>query len=141
MKHFRKLQMHLSTAILLMFVIGGLLQKNIRERKQFEAKDEVYSSEFLHPISQTNETMVFCRAYGWPYMAVIFHLHFRPEVRRWDDTPWEWDISRVGITIDFAIGVIILFGTWFLSELWIRWRARRNLNRPPTKSNEHMRMI
>jgi len=97
------LQMHLSTAILMMIVAGFLMWANVKER-----------AEWFGPELQAY--------YGWPRYAVrkdaFFHDAYGARLAR-------FFYGRNGITLDIAVALAILFALWYASERWIRRRAGR----------------
>lgn len=89
----RRLQMHLSTAIVMMIAAGGLIYLSVRS--------------YNH--------IIFL---GWP-----------KEFGIWSDEPFKDTGNRVTIEfwsafIDLAVALAILCGVWFVSEWWIRRRAK-----------------
>jgi len=132
-----RFQIHLSTAIVLMFVAGGLIWANVTGRRvekigsglvKYKGLDEeMTESEFR--ISQLDywvgERVV---ERGWPFDAMQFrsfgsidhngNMRHSPEV-----LPGEW---RTGpIIYNALVALAILFAVWFLCEWLICRRAAR----------------
>jgi len=103
----RRLQMHLSTAVLMMVAAGGLIWANTRNKERAPFNMSQYW-------------------YGWPYGAISSHEHV-----------WyvnSADSYKVGagyfiyvfaICVDVVVALAILFAVWYVSEWWIRRRAGR----------------
>src|SRR5436190_1967908 len=92
----KRFQIHLSTAIVLMFVAGSLIWANVPIKAT--------------SITSANERCTYY-LYGWPIRAKISH-----NVIMTHDIP---------IAIDVIFSVTLLFCVWFLCEHLIRRRAAR----------------
>ncbi|HLX60449.1 MAG TPA: hypothetical protein VKX17_04115 [Planctomycetota bacterium] len=141
------LQVHLSTAVLLMFAAGGLIWLNVTPSSRFLSphvganRDEyeyrfyldrriqssqvevTYGRFFLHEhwISYTAKHM----NYGTPYTAVMVSdavtLNIDgTAVAHTDSSMW---VDKGVVVVDALYGLAILFAVWFLCERWIAWRA------------------
>ncbi|MEI6234203.1 MAG: hypothetical protein WCT04_14215 [Planctomycetota bacterium] len=124
-------RLHLSTAVLLMFVAGGLMWVNTADRKWLDPKlaaeihaiknddGEYFSPDFAEdPYGGVEYFMQAVR--GWPSFA-----HSRPlKVRRMFAAPYvneKGDFIYSGVAIDILIALTILIVVWQLCE----WRIRR----------------
>jgi|SRR5579862_2975580 len=104
-----RFQIHLSTAIVLMFVAGGLIWANVNGRRILIGG----------PFIGTEQN------YGWPCLITEPFTRYITERRdgTWDESlP---DISYSGVAVDLAVSVAILFAVWFTCEWLIRRRAAR----------------
>ncbi|HLX62573.1 MAG TPA: hypothetical protein VKX17_14950 [Planctomycetota bacterium] len=100
-----RFQIHLSTAIVLMFVAGGLIWLNVLERS---------AGMFL-----SGPHIIFAKDCGWPCFAwtkVIEYFPLQSRVCR---------PSYIGICINLVVALAILFAVYFLCESLIRRRAAR----------------
>jgi hypothetical protein len=100
----KRFQVHLSTAIVMMFVAGGLIWANVR----INNGKRLYFGE---------PTLGGSRIYfyGWPTDGLI-----GSSIQQ-QDTVYLYG----GISIDLIVAVTILFAVWFLCEWLIRRRASR----------------
>jgi hypothetical protein len=109
--------MHLSTAIILMFVASGLVFLNTYSRygEPNMALDSEQYWGTTHPVNYA--------AYGWPTKGIrwineetgeytIINLHYPM-------------ISMRPILINFVVAMVILFGVWLGCEYFIRRREAR----------------
>ena len=115
-KSHKFFQWHLGTTLALMITIGCLLWINIGVRRQFDAYEGIYYNQFIDSVSYDNEARVICKSFGWPFMGTIWSKHYRPEVKRWDDTPWEITISYRAIAVDCSVALLILVVVWYFGE-------------------------
>lgn len=113
-----RFQIHLSTAVVMMFVAGGLLGLNMRE----SGPSNVYVL-----IGPTKATAVRARVieYGWPF-------HASTQVKPLSEENAATEASGMGFTrinalvaFNFGIALAILFSVWFVLEWQIRRRAAR----------------
>lgn len=124
--HRKRFQIHLSTAVVMMFVAGGLLWANLRERHGTvfggEEAYEFWSIEFDY------------NGYGWP---LTVHGQLTGDAKYPDGSNYihspEVDITRkftsyFNTVLDAIVAIIILGITWFMCE----WPIRRNAERRPT---------
>jgi hypothetical protein len=97
-----RFQIHLSTAMVLMFVAGALIWANAVPRT----------------INTLNSE--FTKVYGWPCCSWGRYT-------RWgDDSPLQtFDYSLPLVALDIVVSVVLLFGVWFFCEWLIRRRAAR----------------
>lgn len=101
----KRCQIHLSTAIVMMFVAGGLTWANVRESKF----DLLFEAGLI--------TVVATRR-GWPYWffsedAVVSTME-RARIIYW-----------VPAVVDLLVAILVLFAVLFVCECWIRRRAAR----------------
>ena len=101
----RWFQFHLSTAVVLMFVAGGIMWANMHVRMT----GEMWKGEWIpYP------------GFGWPAVSVRqITSGDRPIGVETDDL-----LSRYAF-IDLAVALAILFTVWFLCEWLIRLRAAK----------------
>jgi hypothetical protein len=104
-------QIHLSTAIVMMFVAGGLIWVNLRE-------------QWFDVLTLSNQP----GAYGWPFPAVYNDAIYPPAPEKvW----WSCSIDqtiyfvRYRLIWDAATAFILIASAWFLCEWLIRRRAAR----------------
>jgi|SRR5579862_1468022 len=89
------LQVHLSTAVVLMFAAGGLIWANTIAEVDGGA-----------------------RYYGWPFI-IYAHQGSRPPLYlRMNE-----GVDFAHVLWNSAISASILFAVWFVCERWIAWRA------------------
>lgn len=107
----KRFQIHLSTAIVMMFVAGALIWANIEKQPV-----QVWQ---LNPIDGGDFGDIY---FGWPFTAAVSRLsdEYSPESQR---NPVFFLTLFCAIDIVVAIG--ILFTTLFLCEWLIRRRAAR----------------
>jgi len=107
----KRFQMHLSTAIVMMFVAGVLIWLNTRPRQLETWMQRHYSVPFVR--------------YGWPMDAaqtvVGVDLRLQIEFRKSDEITAGYTMA----ILDFIIGLLILFSVYLLCEWLIRHRAAR----------------
>ncbi len=106
----KRFQIHLSTAIVMMFVAGGLMWANTRI-------NNVRPDYWAAPSLPSNRIY----SYGWPQNAEAVHVHIAGgetiiKERRW---------AEMGCVLNGAAALFILFAVWFLCEWLIRRRAAR----------------
>ena len=103
------LQLHLSTAIVLMFVAGGIIGANVNGlRGKF----------IVEGFDGQNAEVTQVR--GWP-----FHPEFMTEEETKQYNGFgDWLIPPfVYFSLDFAVAIIVLFVVWLVCELWISRRT------------------
>jgi len=98
----KRFQVHLSTAVVLMFAAGGIIWGNL-----CAYEESVGPSMEMQPGDM-------CRFYGWPARA--FTLNITQGFSHYD---------AFAATIDVVTALAILFAVWFVCERWIAWRAGR----------------
>ncbi|MEI6236505.1 MAG: hypothetical protein WCT04_25900 [Planctomycetota bacterium] len=112
----RHFQIHLSTAIVLMFVAGGLIWANVREKPSVIVENEMPSSPLRKKRKYTYISYFNCR--GWPCCVTSNN----PLVKLWQpDT--EVKINYLNAGLDVATAALLLFLVWFILESLIRRRA------------------
>ncbi|MCY3018240.1 MAG: hypothetical protein NTW87_04305 [Planctomycetota bacterium] len=105
---FPRLQFHLSTAIILMFVAGGLLWANMRP---FDS----YIVANMLPVKPAELTL----AYGFPF---CYGRDWVGWVK--DDGSHIWDWRYGNLVLDILVALAILLATAILCE----WLTRRRAN-------------
>jgi hypothetical protein len=100
-----RFQIHLSTAVVLMFAAGGLMWANIRPWWYLQYSD-YYRSE------------ISIKAWGWPGALAIAN-----EGRT--------EIQRSMIFFNLAAALMILLTVWFICE----WRIRRKRTRVESENS------
>jgi len=110
------LQFHLSTAIVLMFVAGGMYYVNSIKSKGFLNANGMrpvavilYLQDGTRIESNNDNLPTIC---GWPF----------PFCERIGTYLSNWD--TLGFCVDLAVTLIVLMATWQLSERIIRRRHR-----------------
>jgi|SRR5579862_335837 len=146
-----RFQIHLSTAIVLMFVAGGLIWANVYERG-VDVLGEAWTVNLGIPSRRPAKESEFfatktfkywsgkkLHEHGWPFdamqngseiliesdgkMVSITTRHNDELIKYPNLLPAEW---RTGpIIYDALIALLILFAVWFLCEWLIRRRAAR----------------
>ena len=134
----RRLQLHLSTAIILMFAAGALTWLNISGRRVDSMGaiwypigfpmhgDEMTESQFL--ATKPNRFWHGSREtqHGWPFIAaqrkteVVVNTEGQTTISK--PTQLEW--HRSAIIENIAAGLLILLAVWFLCEQFLFSRAR-----------------
>lgn len=108
-------QIHLSTAIVMMFVAGVLIWANVR-------------NEFIIEVEPRTSQIIRIRGFGWPWNAMLSSDEPYWKGKR-EDRVWVLSENRLIIkkffTADIAVAFAILFGVAFCSEYLIRRRAAR----------------
>ena len=100
-----RFQMHLSTAVVLMFVAGAIIWANVNESRR------------LPPDMVTNEPL---RVFGWPSTCVTIYSALA--MGKVQDVPV---ISYEKLTFNCALAFSILLTAYLLCEWLILWRAAR----------------
>jgi hypothetical protein len=112
----RWFQIHLSTAIMLMFVAGALMWQNFR----------TYTAEFPPYTNKAYTAYIVTPSMGWPFPHVR-DVHFRDMA---DDTTMVlWNYSSLGKNALIWIGIFAAVTA--LCELWISYRKRSRLPAEP----------
>lgn len=128
-----RLQIHLSTAVLMMFVAGGLIWANVKERSPYETTlvdyfKALFSLDeplemYANPAKSPNP-ILWDKGHGWPKVA-----YYRPDklfAPAWEpDRPQKYEWFAGMACVDFGVAWMILVATWFLSE-WVIRRKRRS---------------
>ncbi|HLX64371.1 MAG TPA: hypothetical protein VKX17_24065 [Planctomycetota bacterium] len=113
-----RFQIHLSTAIVLMFVAGGLMWANISCYGFYEHFPQGRELEYMHYRR---------RIYGFPLPAVDAWQDMEKYHGRSDVTfvPNRYSCIPVFIAVDVLTCATILTATWLFCEWLIRCRAAR----------------
>ncbi len=129
----KRFQIHLSTAIVLMFVAGGLLWANTYAR--IESKCEWVGQPASQPDAPYNDeerTRYIQTLRGWPFSALkTSDYSFRSiqgstdPLKSFERVPGSTQIRALWVCIDILIGLGLLGVSWFLCESLIRRRAAR----------------
>ena len=107
----KRFQIHLSTAIVMMFVAGGLIWVNVRAR--------AVEAWQLNPIDGGEVGDIY---FGWPLTGAV---------SRWNEYAFpgfqqrEMFFPYAFCAIDLIVGSFILLAVWFFCEWLIRRRAAR----------------
>src|SRR5579862_7759084 len=111
-----RFQIHLSTAIVLMFVAGVLIWANTREHTRSADYTEEGPTNYLH---------VIIKAYGWPfeYKSVYTSFDTMDAVGRPSSVTEYGGLLNGDTIIDGMVGLLIIFAVWFLCEWLIRRRT------------------
>ena len=106
-----RFQIHLSTAMVMMFVAGGIFWLNISNAQRTEGKPG----------------LSFMVIYGWPYKAYgeWYYNRSHAPLEKLKDWTRETKIFTNGVCQNAAVAIVILLTTWFLCESLIRRRAAR----------------
>ena len=105
------LQVHLSTAVLLMFVAGALIWVNVKPRTQTQRHSPMF-----------NPWKEVLNEYGWPLTVVSFTNKY-DEISSGDAAsplnPYNVSLSYYFASADFVTALTMLIGVYIMSELWI----------------------
>ena len=127
-----RFQIHLSTAIMLMFVAGLLLWANLRHRTE----SVVLEWQRL-PVEETSETLFGDPIYdlfGWPYNAasqlIGTKLPTKHVILRSADVlkysiPNQLHFEKSKVALNASVGLLICIFVWQVSEVWIMRRRRK----------------
>jgi len=118
----KRFQIHLSTAVVMMFVAGGIIWANFTNTPRFSTDGSRDDSkhfnigEWQYSINQR---------FGWPMTAVergyISEAMYKN--RNFSDDAYE--VLRLMAALDALVALILLALVWFLCEWLIRRRAAR----------------
>jgi len=128
----RRFQIHLSTAIVLMFVAGGLMWANVRYVMQDVPMGIIDPQEPNSNLAGSGPTSCNVRVYGWPALAIMYspttkdiidigysngnyYPILAPLLRR----------SLWGICLNAITALAIFFFVWFILESLIRRRSSK----------------
>lgn len=112
----RKFQVHLSTALVLMFVAGALLGANLLPRIVKNQRRATFFNWYEGPTC-----FIEGRSYGWPLAAVLYY-EAGPAVIN------PVDVSRSRIAFDAVFALIVVASILFACEQWIGRRDARRRN-------------
>lgn len=136
----KRLQMHLSTAVVMMFVAGILIWANSRRIEDtfesyieapYDFKD-VPTNEVVINFQKAGRNSMITglsrRSFGWPVLTAKKYQNLRIELKSVTDlsTPYPTKYFKDGIVIDICVALGILFAVWFVSEWWISRRTRHH---------------
>ena len=133
------LQVHLSTAVVLMIAAGGLVWANVMPvRSQFLliSSDHLgQTSDNFNGSTEFDGTKALTLTYyGRPKQIVMIAQNATVVNNQWvgdgnadycHPTDSDSNYSRMGLAVDIAVALTILFAVWFVCEWWIRRRAAR----------------
>jgi len=121
----KRFQVHLSTAIILMFVAGAFIWANMVPFRGMGA---------YHFQRKELDIPYIYIQYGWPIsVSKIIHLKDLKDPRSsseadllfWERLKSDGGILYAGIAVNLLIALLLLVITWFLCERWIAYRASR----------------
>jgi hypothetical protein len=114
----RRFQIHLSTAIMLMFAAGGLIWANFMPQRYYES-GRIPSPDVAGDIYYYN--------YGWPLQGAFLwdHVQYVPPARTVKVTQSSWTFRGVEAAFDIFIGIVVIFAVWLTGESWIVWRRNQ----------------
>ena len=119
----KRFQIHLSTALLLMFTTGALIQTNISASMISKERRGIRRDTWSATETISGRWVTYERSYGWPYVAINYQEFF--ESASWekkDVSPRCW-VSYPTITVDIFAAIIVFLSVWFTCEWWIDYRA------------------
>jgi hypothetical protein len=105
------LQLHLSTALLLMLVSGALIWSNLRPVEAVDMGALEQNSAIEYALEQGH--LVRCGGYGWPLTA---RADLGPSHTQPTETYW----LRFNLILDVIIALAALAVTAIVSELFLR---------------------
>ena len=111
-----RFQIHLSTAIVMMFAAGALIWANVRTEKE---RYDALSIALFQPTSEYNGYEL----YGWPIKAIRYRKGRESVTGFIDERPVAIHTNYSRVLLDTLIALGILFPTWFVCEWLIRRRA------------------
>ena len=121
-KHF---QFHRSTAIVLIFVTGGLIWANVVDPRG-TADEDLRQCHSYRGFSDLPESLRMGSSnHGWPYCAVFYSVYSQEEDPMFKPIRHDYEVSYSLILLDAAFALLILITTWFLCGWLIRRRAAR----------------
>jgi hypothetical protein len=111
----KRFQIHLSTAIVMMFVAGILLWANVREYdvKPMDSPMRMWYGDEPQKLYQVRDEAFVDKKWGWP-LEFLHHRFFA-------ETEYRFMYWCAGI--DFYFAACVLLAVWFLCEWLIRHRA------------------
>lgn len=128
----KRFQVHLSTAIVLMFVAGALIWANVTPT--------IFTKEFT--LKDTGTNIAFTKVtYGWPSTVFghaqigngvipemtqndinMLNVSYEPKLTLEFLNPYS---SYSHAALNLLIALLLLLATWYLCEKWISYRAAR----------------
>jgi hypothetical protein len=116
----KRFQIHLSTAIVLMFAAGGLLWANIAGTESI-----VQADRWDRPA----DVYYHLRTCGWPLQATyIVKYTYGPNAGIFSGGRYSDAIPPTTVFVNGAVGLTILFSVWFLCERLIHRAAGKEVN-------------
>jgi hypothetical protein len=103
-----RFQIHLSTAIVMMFTAGAIIWANVRDTSGVIILGRDLQSRFYHT------------EHGWPSMAFVYEYYAGPAVR-----PVQYSFDYQLAALDFTVAFVFVVGVAFACEWLIRRRAAR----------------
>jgi hypothetical protein len=105
-----RFQIHLSTAILMMFVAGALIRANMSG-----------PWHYVH-----GEKELAYKTFGWPlYIGELQSpLIDGAEKRGLGGPYWQW-VDHLAVPFDGMVGLVLLIILWLVCEWWIRQREQK----------------
>ena len=131
-------QFHLLTAVVAVFVAGGLLWANVRERMVTGPKIILFPSPlpteaYAFADEKISDLHWIKWEFGWPLSFLErspgFILSLTPKPfgnLSWNSSGCTWDFSSRALAVDLAICLSVLAAVAFLTEWLIRRQARRS---------------
>lgn len=123
-------QLHLSTAVVLMFVAGALIWANTRQRsiRDFDLVDfadailncDAPLEMFANPAKAPNNSYIEPE-YGWPTTAVFSKVTAHLWTGLYFDKK-DYKVRYARAALNLAVALAALFATACVCEKWIRWR-------------------
>jgi len=111
----KRFQIHLSTAIVMMFAAGGLIWANAVP--EATRSNGVLPSSYVQGMAYSNYEF---RCYGWPWVAVVWTQERAGNIVTWQGA----DVfNRKELAADILVALAILVSLTTLCE----WRIRRHL--------------
>jgi len=124
-----RFQIHLSTAVVMMFVAGGIIWANIRPTKSRYAVQSIQTGKIWFNEFDSSDVRGDVRnvfpAYGWPFTAVQSLAFDEGISQNYDYSAQSYYTNYTKAALDLALSFMILFVVWFLCEWLIRRRAAR----------------
>ena len=106
----RLFQVHLSTAVILMFTAGVVMWANF----QPSAGANSYMTD--------GNFRIFTSCYGWPWW-LFFKSYLNPTYKSGKSVLlYEWYYSLSHALADLLVALAILTAAWWVCEWWIRFR-------------------
>jgi hypothetical protein len=134
-------RLHLSTAVLLMVVAGGLMWPNLKSEEMYVTQDRwiwTTHEQALYALAEANQPVTFVRwtYYGWPRRFCYRTDHVVPKQSGWDTTETlglsflpeiykDPDDGELLLVVDVLVWLVLLVFFAIIPEWLIRRREAR----------------
>ena len=118
-------QIHLSTAIVMMFVAGGLIWANLFNKTRCGPIRLYYNGGYTDYSSVLPDKTWTYPTYGFPFGAIVHDTYKNPYFKDAPITVLWSEVNYLNIFLDIGFALLILFTVWFLLEWLICRHAAR----------------